>query len=415
MPGHPFDGTEGTTCRQARRLAVSLMCVFMTASMTLSSLAIVAAEMQQRFGLSDGQIGMLTSVFMGFYGVAGVLSGLVAPRWGGRLLIITCGCFVIGSVVMGLSSSFAGFLAGRAIQGMGGGTVVSCCNPVMTQSVPAQRARRCWAIFGCGWGLGQTASMLVMPGIARAGGFRAVFLALAAFALTTGVVALAQKAVRSLPAGPGSTTSVSAMAASLVAVVKTPRLLLLGLTCAAHLAIGVGILVWTPSFLEMHRGATLSGAAYLTAGLGVAQVLGSLSGGAAAGRWGKHAVILASLTVMTAAAALIAVVPGRVVALVMFLLAGFASFALFPPMIAYIAQVVAKAEYVGPATGVHTVMGFVGSLVAPWIFGLALDAGTRSSHSYLEGYLMLAAFGAAAIAGMTFFRPKALRAGPHAV
>ena len=60
-------------------------------------------------------------------------------------------------------------------------------------------------------------------------------------------------------------------------------------------------------------------------------------------------------------------------------------------------------------------MGFVGSLVAPWIFGLALDAGTRSSHSYLEGYLMLAAFGAAAIAGMTFFRPKALRAGPHAV
>jgi hypothetical protein len=41
--------------------------------------------------------------------------------------------------------------------------------------------------------------------------------------------------------------------------------------------------------------------------------------------------------------------------------------------------------------GVHTIMGFAGSLVAPWLFGLALDVGDRSISAYLAWYLVLAA------------------------
>jgi MFS family permease len=111
---------------------------------------------------------------------------------------------------------------------------------------------------------------------------------------------------------------------------------------------------------------------------------------------------------MTVAAGLIAVVPGRMAAVTMVLLAGFCSFALFPPMISYISEVVTKREDVGAATGVHAVIGFVGALVAPWIFGQVLDAGTRSSGSYMLGYLVLVAFGVAAVAGMAAFRPKQL-------
>jgi MFS family permease len=67
---------------------------------------------------------------------------------------------------------------------------------------------------------------------------------------------------------------------------------------------------------------------------------------------------------------------------------------------------VAKPEQVGPATGINTIMGFAGSLIAPWLFGLFLDAGEQSSRSYLAGYLMLAAFGVAAVVGMFFFTGK---------
>ena len=405
----PTGRTTTMTRRKADLFSMSLMCVFMTASMALSSLAVVTGELQQTFGLSDAQIGLLTSAFMASFAVAGLLSGLYASRWGGRLLAVTCGCFVIGSLTLGLCSSFEGLIIGRAIQGIGGGTVVSVCNPLITQTLPGARARRCLGIFGCGWGLGQVAALLLLPSVDRIGGFRAVFLTLAAVASVVGILALSQRAVRAIPRHTEAVASARAMATSLFAVAKNPRLLLLGLTSAAHLAVTVGILVWTPSFLEAHHDATLALAAYLTAGLGASQALGNLAGAAAAGRWGKHVVILASLAFMTVAAALVPVAPNPMVAFALVLVAGFCSFALFPPMIAYISQVVAKPEHVGPATGVHTVIGFAGSLVAPWIFGLVLDAGTRSSGSYLEGYLILASFGMAAVAGMSFFRPKRLK------
>ena len=270
--------------------------------------------------------------------------------------------------------------------------------------------RRCWGVFGCGWGVGQMATMLVMPTVARVGGFRAVFLTMAVLALLAAAATLSQRTVRALPQYAARCVDVRAMAASLHAAVKNPRLLLLGLTCIAHLAIPVGILVWTPSFLEIRHGASVAVAAYLTAGLGAAQILGNLAGEAAAGKWSKHKVIVTSLAAMTAAAAAVAIVPGRTAALAVVLIAGFCSFALFPSMIGYIAQVVARPEDIGAATGVHTIVGFVGALVAPWIFGQVLDSGARSSSSYLLGYLILALFGVAAVAGMALFRPGRLNA-----
>ena len=55
-------------------------------------------------------------------------------------------------------------------------------------------------------------------------------------------------------------------------------------------------------------------------------------------------------------------------------------------MMGYLPEVVAKREQVGPATGINTAMGFVGSLIAPWLFGLFLDAGNQS-QSLVSGRL----------------------------
>jgi MFS family permease len=88
----------------------------------------------------------------------------------------------------------------------------------------------------------------------------------------------------------------------------------------------------------------------------------------------------------------------------MVLLAGFFSMSYFPPMISYLPEVVAKPWQVGPATGLNTALGFAGSMLFPWFFGLLLDAGDSSRGAYIAGYLMLAAFGVVAIAGMAFFK-----------
>jgi MFS family permease len=392
-----------TTRRAADLLASSMMLVFITSAVALSLLPVVTNELRTDVGLTDAQIGLLTSIFMGFYGVAGISSGVAAARWGGRLLGVSCGCFVVGSLVFGLSSGMAGFLTGRAIQGIGGGMVIATCSPVMAHALPPERLGRAWGILGSGWGLGSMAALLIMPSIQQAGGYRAVFLTTAGLGLVAGVAVLAQKAVRARPRHPEGATTLRGLATSLGAVVTNRQVLLLGLANVAGLAIGVGMLAWTPSFLQDNHGSSEAISVYLVAGLGAAQILGNPLGAMASARWGKFGVIVGSLAIMVVVAAITAIVPGVPLVFVVVLLAGFFSMFFFPPMLGYIPEVVAKPEQVGPATGINTIMGFAGSLIAPWIFGLLLDAGGQSRSSYLAGYLMLAAFGVAAIVGMAFF------------
>ena len=57
-------------------LAVSLMLIFCAAAVTLSVLPVITSELRTTVGLTDAEIGLLTSVFMGFYGVAGISSGI---------------------------------------------------------------------------------------------------------------------------------------------------------------------------------------------------------------------------------------------------------------------------------------------------------------------------------------------------
>jgi hypothetical protein len=93
-----------TTRPAADPLASSLMLVFVTSAVAISLMPVVTNELRDSVGLTDAQIGLLTSVFMGFYGVAGISSGIAAARWGGRLLGVSCGCFVVGSLIFALSS-----------------------------------------------------------------------------------------------------------------------------------------------------------------------------------------------------------------------------------------------------------------------------------------------------------------------
>ena len=154
---------------------------------------------------------------------------------------------------------------------------------------------------------------------------------------------------------------------------------------------------------DTEYGSSAGVAAYLTAGLAVAQLVGAPTGAAAAIRWGRMPVITGSMVAMSVVAALAAVVPGRALVFVMVALVGFFSFAYFSPRFAMIPEVVAKPEQVGPASGLINLLGYGISMPAPWLFGLALDRGL----GYLTGYLVLAAFGMAGAVGSLFFRAGA--------
>jgi MFS family permease len=381
-------------------LALALMLFYLLATLTLALMAVVTTELQQKFGLSASQLGLLTSVFMFAYGVVGIPAGVEAARWGGRVLAVSCALFVAGSLVFGLSSSYAGFLVGRVLQGLGGGMVLPVSSPVMARYLAPRARNRGWGIFATGKGLGALAGLLLMPSVATVGGFRAVYLVTAAMAVVIGAVALSQKPVRALPAEAVEATSFRALGRTLGTVALNGNVLLLGLFNAASLAVGTGVLIWTPDFLQGKYGSSVSVAAYLTAGLAVAQLIGAPTGAAGAIRWGRMPVITGSMVAMSVVTILVAVVPGRVLVFVMVALVGFFSLAYFSPRFAMIPEVVARPEQVGPASGLINLLGFGISTLAPWLFGLVLDRGL----GYPAGYLVLAAFGVAGAVGSLFFK-----------
>ncbi|HLA81480.1 MAG TPA: MFS transporter, partial [Thermoleophilia bacterium] len=340
---------------------------------------------------------------------SGISSGVGAARWGGRLLGVCCGCFVVGSVIFALSSSMGGFLVGRAVQGIGGGMVIATCSPVMAHALPREWLGRAWAILGAGWGLGSMAALLIMPSIQIAGGYRAVFLTDAALGFVVGAAALSQRAVRARPRYGEGATTFRALGRSLGAVVSNRSIIILGLTNTAALAMGVGILAWAPSFLQDIHGSGEAISLYLLAGLGAAQFLGNPLGAIGHHRWGKYWVIVGCLAIMVVVTVAIGVIPGVGLVFAMVLLSGFFSMFFFPAMLSYIPEVVKRPEQVGPATGINTLMGFVGSMIAPWIFGRILDVGDKSGTSYFWGFVMLAAFGVAALASMALFKESKKR------
>jgi MFS family permease len=145
----------------------------------------------------------------------------------------------------------------------------------------------------------------------------------------------------------------------------------------------------------------------------VAQMFGNVVGAAAMARWGKPFVLLVGMAVMFAATALAPLAPGLGAVIGCVVVAGFLTMVVFPAIMGSVPEIVARPEQVGPATGFLNLTNLVGTLFAPWLFGVLLDAyGTAPGDSgYLAGYLLLALFplvGTLAAAAFAAGRPRSV-------
>ena len=387
--------------KQGRRedlLAIVAMLCFTASGLAISLLAVISIDLQRGFGLSAGEIGLLTSGFMLAYGLVPIPAGLAAGRYGGRVLVVSAVLLVGGSLVFAASSSLPGFAAGRVLQGLGCGMIIPCCSPVLARSVRPERLNRAWGFLGAGWGIGTVAALVIFPPLAQAAGFRAVLLFLAATVVLIALVAALQPSIRALPP-PEHTASVSDLGGALARAARNTDVNLLGLFNAAGLAAGVGVLVWTPTLLIREFGAGRDVAAALTAGLGLAQLVGNPAGAVAAERWGKRRTIALSLVGMGLSTLALPLSSGMLGAFALIVVSGFFTMFYFAPVFSLVPEVV-DLRTVGAATGYINLLGFAGSLLAPWLVGVLLDVG----GGFTAGFLLLAGMSGLPAVGVLFLR-----------
>ena len=403
-------GFASVSERRADALALTLMSFLSLNAVSLSLVPIVAQQLQDRFALSTAQIGLLTSAYSLAVSLIAIPAGLAAQRWGGRIMLVAVAVFAAGSLLFALGSSFEVFMSARFLQGLGAGAGVPVGTTLIAHAVTPSRRSRALGFFGAGMGVGMIGALLVLPSVQRAGGFRAVFLVAAGLAVLVAAGAVWQRAVRAMPDCDDGAATLRAAGGALSAAVRNPGVLLIAVMNLAGLAVVVGLLTWTPGFLHDHSGSSLAVAAYLTAGVGIATLVGNPLGAMAQTRWGKALTLVITLGMCCVLTALIPLVSGLTATFVVVAVDGFFAAAMLPPLLGSIPDVVARPEQVGAASGLMALLTFGGSLLAPWFFGALLDVYGRGAgqSGYRDGYVMLAglALAGALAAGAFWLRRR---------
>jgi MFS family permease len=233
-------------------------------------------------GLSHATESWLLGVALSSSGIGGIVSGLLADRFGKRtLLALTVLIYSIGSAVCGLAPNLWVFLFGRALVGLGVGGEWAIGHGLVAEAVESQYRGRAAALLQAGEPVGvalaAVAGFLVVPLV----GWRAVLLGSSA----TAMLALFMRRSMALP------NEKARRHVSLIKVFKGgvgKKMLLAWILVVLKLGTYWTCYTWLPSFLltDMGQGVGKSTRWVLTAQAG--QFAGMLAFGNFADRFGRR-------------------------------------------------------------------------------------------------------------------------------
>jgi MFS family permease len=389
---------ESTYASPGRSDAISVVLSlgFFITAILQGAIPVVGTELRDEFGLTAARIGLLMSAFLVTYAVTQTPAGVLATR--SPLAVISAGyaAMVLGSLLFATSHSYLWMLVARLVQGVGCGTMLPSAGVILVRRLPPRRLGRGWAIYGAASSVGYLVLLLGLARVVEWGGTGLFFVVAAGIAASAGVVShagrglLAGEGVEAPPAGQ------STVLGDMRLLMRSRVMTLLGLVNVAGIAISVGVVTWTPAYLQDEFGETLATASALTAGLAVAQIAGAPLAAYLLVRLGHLPLLVGVFCGMTVALFALPLVADLAGTFGVVLAIGLGTALAFAPSFSIIPALV-DSRLVGMAGGYLNAFGFVGALFAPWLFGVLLDSG----RGYAAGYLMLACFGVGGIAAVS--------------
>ncbi|MBI2161933.1 MAG: MFS transporter [Candidatus Rokubacteria bacterium] len=231
---------------------------------SLDSLVNIALPaMAATFGVPPEQVRWIIIGYVGTYAVTSFVGGAAADRLG-HLAVFRAGCVLnaAGFVVCALAPAFGVLLAGRAVQGLGGGLVYGTAPALVAAGADASSLARRVAFLngamGAGFALGPLAAGVLVDTL----GWRAIFLARVPPALALLAWAMLLRAQR------------GAAMPRLVSARDVLRRAVLGPGALSFVANGSIFAIWllTPFYLVTARGlsATVGGALFMLTPIGLA-------------------------------------------------------------------------------------------------------------------------------------------------
>jgi MFS family permease len=247
--------------------------------------------MRREFGLSDTQIGLLGSMFIWVYALAGVPLGRIADVWSRKkLLAIGVTIWSALTAASGLAASFSFLVFTRL--GVGVGEAV--CAPVGTSWIgdlfPPQRRARVLSLFMLGVPIGGALSFLLCGPIAQAWGWRTALVSAAAPAIILlPLLLLVKEPVRGASEetsqGKSATEVKSAAKRSIYAVLRIRTLWWIILSGALLNFNMYALATFLPAFMTRLHGYSVARAGVTC---GIVYLIGGVFGGLVGGHLGDR-------------------------------------------------------------------------------------------------------------------------------
>jgi MFS family permease len=337
--------------------------------------------------------GWVLSLFNLISATGGVAAGFAADRVGARRLILTgLAALALGSLSGGLAGTAELLLLARTLEGLGFLAITVAVPSIVVGATGPAEQRLALGIWSSYMPAGVALMMFAAPALLAALGWRGVWFAnallaaayLALFAWQTRRLAPIRTAARSW--------------AALGRTLARPGPWLLALSFSFYTIQWFGLASWLPTLLTEEMGYSLAAAAFWTAAVVAANVVGNLVSGVLLTRGAVRWVVLLAVTVvmgLTGAGVFLEGVPAPLKLVLGFVFSGFGG--LLPgTLLAGVPLHSASADSIGATNGFIVQGANMGTLLgAPIIATLVAAAGTWQATAWV---MLAAGAGGAATA-----------------
>lgn len=378
-------GEERAAQPGVERIPYALGACFALSAMMMTIFPILSPDVVVELGLSYGETGFVTAAYLLGYGLFQIPASLLGIRIGaGRVLYGATILMSVAAILPCLVNSLPLWLISRFLMGVGGAAVLPLSIQLLIGTLTGPALLKGLGTFISGWGIGMTLAMIVAAPLLHITGWRLVTVMSAALGLV--VIASLMWALPLRNGLPSAAPRLPGFGAVVRKLAGNYALNMMGIVNIAGTGTTVCLLAWAPLYLADAFGTSTAEASAGLSPIGIAVAVGAWAGGASTIRWGWRAVVVASLL---ASGLLVASIPLWWNVPLVFGIAiviGFVGMLFAAPVQSLFSDIVPE-EWAGLAAGYYNTLGFLGTFLVSFIFGLLLDW----ASSFAVGWLWMAA------------------------